>query len=509
MQGGGFMSTVSSESALFICDLANNHYGDVNHAKRVIDGLASVKERTGANIALKFQFRALDTYIHPEFKKRMDLKFINRFMSTRLSDDQYKELVQYARGSELLVISTPFDEISVDLCLDLNLDFIKIASASSNDYPLVKKISESGKPVIASTAGLRIDEIDSLVARLINKVPDLTIMHCVAIYPSEDSELKLRQIKSFQDRYKGIKIGFSTHERRDSSLPVIISTALGAQAFERHVGIKSDKYPLNDYSSEPEDIETWINEHKRANLILGPLERSPFKEVEVDTLNDLKRGIYAKETIKAGTKISELNTFFAFPLQAKNQQLHAGMIESSLTAKIDIEPNLPVTKENASFKVQDIEKQLMAIRLQAIAMLSQAGISLNAEAEIELSHHYGIERFREFGAILVTCYNNEYAKKILIQLPRQKHPYHFHKEKKETFQLLWGDMEFTVEGNKHNMAPGELLTVERGQWHKFQTLHGAIVEEVSTQAIVGDSYYEDPIIADQPVADRKTRNFRL
>ena len=70
-------------------------------------------------------------------------------------------------------------------------------------------------------------------------------------------------------------------------------------------------------------------------------------------------------------------------------------------------------------------------------------------------------------------------------------------------------MEFTVEGNKHNMAPGELLTVERGQWHKFQTLHGAIVEEVSTQAIVGDSYYEDPIIADQPVADRKTRNLKL
>ena len=185
------------------------------------------------------------------------------------------------------------------------------------------------------------------------------------------------------------------------------------------------------------------------------------------------------------------------------------MIESSLTAKIDIEANLPVTRENASFKVQNIEKQLMSIRLQAIAMLSQAGISLNAEAEIELSHHYGIERFREFGAILITCYNNEYAKKILIQLPRQKHPYHFHKEKKETFQLLWGDMEFTVEGNKHNMAPGELLTVERGQWHKFQTLHGAIVEEVSTQAIVGDSYYEDPIIADQPVADRKTRNFKL
>jgi N-acetylneuraminate synthase len=70
-------------------------------------------------------------------------------------------------------------------------------------------------------------------------------------------------------------------------------------------------------------------------------------------------------------------------------------------------------------------------------------------------------------------------------------------------------MEFTIEGQKYEMKPGELLTVERGQWHKFQTLHGAIVEEVSTQAVVGDSYYEDPRIAIQSVANRKTRNFTI
>ena len=503
------MATNSEGETLFICDLANNHYGDVSHAKKVIDGIASVKQRTGAKLALKFQFRALETYIHPDFKERMDLKFINRFATTRLSNEQYKELVEYARKNNLLVISTPFDEVSVNLCLELNLDYIKIASASSNDYPLIRKIVSAGRPVIASTAGLRLDEVDSLVARLLNKVPDLILMHCVAIYPSEDSELKLSQIKLFQERYKGVKIGFSTHERRDATLPVIISTALGAKALERHVGIKSEKYPLNEYSSEPEDIYSWIKEHRVANGVLGPTERAPFKEVEVDTLNDLKRGIYARVPIKPGVKIDELNTFFAFPLQAKGGQLQAGCIESQLIATEEITPNSAVTRENTKFETQEFDQQLMSIRLQARAMLIQAGISLNTDAEIELSHHYGLDRFREFGAILITCYNDEYAKKIVIQLPRQKHPYHYHKEKKETFQLLWGDMEFTIEGQKYEMKPGELLTVERGQWHKFQTLHGAIVEEVSTQAVVGDSYYEDPKISMQSVANRKTRKFTI
>lgn len=503
------MDIDSKQKTLFICDMANNHFGDINHATKIIDELALVRKRTRSQIALKFQFRALETYIHPDFKERLDLKFINRFVSTRLRDSEYEQLVNYARTKDLLAISTPFDEESVELCVKLNLDFIKIASASSNDYPLIEKIVDARKPVIASTAGLSLDEVDSLVARLANNVPDLTIMHCVAIYPSEESELKLRQIRLFQDRYKGVKIGFSTHEHRDALLPVALSTALGATALERHIGIASEKYPLNDYSSEPANIEAWINEHQRINRILGAYERSPFKEIETSTLNELKRGIYAKTEIKSGDTVDESNTFFAFPLQATLHQLHAGLIELPLVAQAEIMVNSPITRENTTVSFSNLEHQLESIRLQAKAMLVRAGISYNSSAQIELSHHYGLERFREFGAILITCYNNEYAKKILIQLPRQKHPYHFHKEKKETFQLLWGDMEFTIDGEKFDMKPGELLTVERGQWHKFQTLHGAIVEEVSTQAMVGDSYYEDPVISNQQVANRKTANFSL
>jgi N-acetylneuraminate synthase len=92
----------------------------------------------------------------------------------------------------------------------------------------------------------------------------------------------------------------------------------------------------------------------------------------------------------------------------------------------------------------------------------------------------------------------------VIQLPRQKHPYHFHKEKQETFQLLWGDMELTVNGRDYALQPGELYTVKRGEWHKFHSLHGAVVEEISTRATPGDSFYEDSQIAAVSLSDRKT-----
>lgn len=484
--------------------MANNHFGDLSHAKRIIEKLSEVQANTSSNIAIKFQFRDLKTYLHPEFQSRTDLKFIKRFTSTRLEKSDYQELVEFAREKSLLAISTPFDEPSVDFCVELNLDYIKIASASANDYPLIDKISRTGLPVIASTAGLRLEEIDKLVFRLRDVSPSLTIMHCVAIYPCENSELKMKQIELIKERYEGIEVGFSTHERRDSLSPVVIATVLGATVFERHVGIQSEKYPLNEYSSEPGDIEKWIETQLATEVTLGGTERTPATSIEASTLIDLKRGIYAGRDIEIGEKINMANSMFMFPVQSQLGQLHAGHIDSNLIAVSNISALSPITIENTEMSVKSGIDIIQDIKLQVQGMLSQAGIFLNHDAVIELSHHYGLERFREFGAILITCYNNEYAKKLVIQLPRQKHPYHHHQDKKETFQLLWGDMEITVDGKCVNLNPGELLTVQRFQWHKFQTLHGAIVEEVSTEAKVGDSFYEDPFIASQPVNSRKT-----
>jgi sialic acid synthase SpsE/D-lyxose ketol-isomerase len=490
------------QDTLFICDLANNHFGDLSHAKKIITEIAKVARTTEATVAVKFQFRDFESYIHERFKKRMDLKYIERFLQTRLNFEDFAILNKHIRDEGLISMATPFDESGVEWCERLDIGYIKIASVSANDYPLIARVLKANKPVVASTGGLRMDEIDKLVFLLKGKVPDFTLMHCVSIYPCANEDLNLNQISNFIQRYQGVKIGFSTHEDPSTEIPVMLSTALGANTFERHVGIETEKYKLNGYSSNPSQIENWIKAQRLAEKVLGSIDRVPAKIEESETLRTLKRGVYSRKSFGIGEQITINDVYFAFPLET-DTQFWSGEVEFPVVCTTAIAANGPVTRENI-VRDQAKDNQLNQIILQAKGMLASARINFNDDAKIELSHHYGLERFREMGAILVTCYNDEYAKKLVIQLPRQKHPYHFHKLKKESFQLLWGDMQIVIEGKSIEMKLGEIITVARGQWHKFSTMHGAIVEEISTVAIGSDSYYEDPAISDLERHQRKT-----
>ena len=106
--------------------------------------------------------------------------------------------------------------------------------------------------------------------------------------------------------------------------------------------------------------------------------------------------------------------------------------------------------------------------------------------------------------MIVNVINREYCKKLVIQMPRQKHPYHFHRKKEETFQVLHGEVEVEKEGNPTRLRSGDLFLVERGKWHKFSTLDGVIFEEISTTHDNGDSIYEDEAISAMPRFARKT-----
>ena len=138
-------------------------------------------------------------------------------------------------------------------------------------------------------------------------------------------------------------------------------------------------------------------------------------------------------------------------------------------------------------------------------MLYEAGIALGNDFEVELSHHYGIPHFRQFGAIIINIINREYCKKYIIVLPGQQHPFHAHKIKEETFQVLYGDLDVQLEGGvEKHLHPGDMQTVLRGEMHAFSSKTGAIFEEVSTQHMKSDSYYQDPEIAALDPMERKT-----
>jgi sialic acid synthase SpsE/D-lyxose ketol-isomerase len=488
-------------NGLFTYDLANNHQGDFEHGLNIINAMGEITRKSGVRGALKFQFRQLETFIHPEYKQKKDVKHIPRFMETALTKEQYRQYSQAIVDNGMYTMCTPFDEESVDIILDLGIEIIKIASCSATDRPLLERIAETNRPVVVSTAGLSMSKIDRLVSFFETRKVDFALMHCVAIYPTPNDKLNLNQIGILKERFPHIPVGFSTHENPDDFNPVRLAYAKGARIFERHVGMQTEKHKLNKYSSTPAQVAKWVDAYQETVASCGGDHRSPATPEEIASLRSLMRGVFANKEIKKGQKITRDKVFFAMPLQ--EGQLVSGDWFDGVTADKNYRPDTPISETVANTK-QPPEETIYRIMLQVKGMLSKARIQIGRESSVELSHHYGLERFREFGAIIIDVINRQYCKKLIIQLPRQKHPYHFHKVKEETFQLLHGDIEVELEGKRIKPQPGDTILVEPGTWHKFHTLDGAIFEEVSTTHFNNDSFYEDERIARLPRETRKT-----
>ena len=136
---------------LYIFELANNHQGSVAHGLKIIEMVAQIARKHQIKAAVKLQLRDLDTFIHPDYKGRTDVKHIGRFESTRLSMDEFRQLINAIRDHGLLTVATPFDEQSVQTCQALNVQVLKLASCSATDWPLISAMINAKKPVIAST----------------------------------------------------------------------------------------------------------------------------------------------------------------------------------------------------------------------------------------------------------------------------------------------------------------------------------------------------------------------
>lgn len=131
---------------LFIYDLANNHQGNPEYAKDIVRAVGEANAKAGVMGALKFQFRQLDSFIHPDYQNRLDLKYVKRFQETRLEMAAFADLAKAVRAAGLLTMCTPFDEESVDIICDMGLDLIKVASCSADDRPLLEKVARARKP---------------------------------------------------------------------------------------------------------------------------------------------------------------------------------------------------------------------------------------------------------------------------------------------------------------------------------------------------------------------------
>lgn len=489
---------------LFIFEMANNHQGSLEHGLRIISAIGNIAGQEGIRGSIKLQFRDLDTFIHPKHRDGADNKHISRFLSTRLSEGEFALLVNEIKRKGLISICTPFDEVSVERIERLGIEVIKIASSSAQDWPLLERVAETGKPVICSIGGLGIREVDRIVSFFQHRGVHFALMHCVAEYPTPNGKLELNQIEILRNRYPGIVVGFSTHEDPSNTNAIRVAYAKGARIFEKHVGVETDEIKLNAYSATPEQTAEWIAAYKEARDACGGERERSIGEKEKADLLSLMRGVYLKKEIKAGNVIRQSDIFFAMPLLAG--QLKSGEWRKDLIAERDyglFEPlgSSILPRHNLGSKKEIIYSAIHAVK----GMLNEAKIPLGHDFSVELSHHYGVENFHKVGCVIIDCFNREYAKKLIIQLPGQWNPVHYHKKKDETFHLLSGELEAEIEGRKKVLTPGDTLWVPRGVWHGFGTRSGVIFEEISTTSFNDDSFYIDRQTAKMNREDRKTR----
>lgn len=334
---------------LFVLELANNHWGDVERGKKIITDFSRIIRFNNVKAAIKLQFRDVDHFIHKDFKDRDDIRYIKKTLKTKMSEDEYGILVDAIRKSGCITMSTPFDEKSVQTCVNLGIQIIKIASSDLNDWVLIEEIAKTRKPVIVSTGGSSVKDIDDIVKFFDNRNIPLAINHCVSIYPSEKSDLELNQIDYLKTRYPEHVIGFSTHEyNKDIENAMMIAYAKGARTFERHIDIDWQGVPVSPYCSTPSDLDRWIKAYKTAIEICGGpagYKRIPGKQ-ETQYLDALVRGVYARRDLKAGEAITDADVYLAIPLQ--QGQISCRELMSGEVLLRDIKADEPI-------KIDDID----------------------------------------------------------------------------------------------------------------------------------------------------------
>jgi sialic acid synthase SpsE len=314
---------------LFVLEMANNHWGRLERGKRIVDDFAHVVRYNGIRASIKLQFRDVDTFIHKDHQSREDVRYIKKTLDTKMSREDFAELVDYIKKSGCIPTATPFDEASVDFAQELGLPMLKLASSDLNDWVLIEKMATTKKPVIASTGGSSLKDIDDLVTFFENRRIPLAINHCVSLYPSEDSQLELNQIDFLRNRYPGLTIGFSTHEYHDWSSSVMMAYAKGARTFERHIDIDADGIPVSPYCTLPEQCDQWFKAFKKAKEMCGApgTDKRIPPAAEVEYLDALVRGVYVKHDLPAGHLLTDNDVYLAIPLlkgQLSCRELIAG-----------------------------------------------------------------------------------------------------------------------------------------------------------------------------------------
>lgn len=350
---------IKPDEAFFILEIANNHWGDVKRGLKLIRDHGEMVKRNGVRAAAKLQFHDRDTFIHKDARPGdvstevtnapgSQSRYAKKLTATKMSKEDYKTLFDEAKKLGMVTMSTPYDEPSVDLCKELGVELMKVASSDLTSWGIVTKLVEAGLPTIISTGGAELEDVDAVVALFKEKGVPLAVQHCVSKYPSEDSDLEINQIDFLRTHYPDHVIGFSSHEYHDWSASIHMAYAKGARTFERHVDIDYNNVPVSEYCSLPEQMDEWYKAYLKAREMCGGSSETFLgcSEQEKDYIKSVVRGLYAKRDLKKGEKLTldslDKDCYFSIPLE--DGQVSSREFRSDIVLSEDVKADEPIKK---------------------------------------------------------------------------------------------------------------------------------------------------------------------
>jgi sialic acid synthase SpsE len=256
----------AGEPVYIIAEIGINHNGDIEIAKQLMD----VAVETGCD-AVKFQKRTPEICV-PEEQKSIPrdtpwgtMSYFDYKKRIEFEQSEFEQIDAYAKKIGIDWFASPWDVPSVDFLESFNVPCQKIASACLTDSELLSAVNKTKTTTILSTGMSSIEEIDKAVS-LLNNVP-LAIAQATSTYPAEASELNLRAIQTFAEKYK-VPVGYSGHER---GLQVTIAAvALGATFVERHITLDRSMWGTDHSASlEPEGLKKLVRDIRIIELALG------------------------------------------------------------------------------------------------------------------------------------------------------------------------------------------------------------------------------------------------
>jgi N,N'-diacetyllegionaminate synthase len=274
-----------------IAEIGNNHGGDVAAAKTLIDAAHGA----GAD-GLKLQiFRAA------KFLARSSA-YYERFVGYELSRVDIAALFEHARGIGAVLFSSVFDAESADILEDCGAPAYKIASGDVTHLPLLRHVAGFGKPIVLSTGGATLAEVETAVETIRQARSDtpLAILHCVSQYPADPNDANLACMAGLRARF-ACPTGYSDHSQ--GIAVCIAAAALGAEVIEKHFTLdKTLPGPDHKLSADPQDMAALVAGCRAAQVAVGRAEKAPVEPADFIPL--IRRSPTAQVAIPKGTRIT-------------------------------------------------------------------------------------------------------------------------------------------------------------------------------------------------------------